>query len=317
MQKEQLQAEELSKAIDALNQQLPHRAIDPDTIKLLNTARYVKQYGQPSAQAEFIDQFAGQLSADISARRRRRNIVRMVTGVAAATLLFVGVSMFPAPSQIAKHPDTVVVPSGVVEPQLDQPQVAMGNNSPITIDGDAPKQAAPAASPRQSSPPAKKSPVVKAPSAQPSPTNPPVVASAPQAAQSQPTQAPMAMQARVAPIQAEHKQTAVLVLPNRQADVVIADQHGVKHIYAQNTDQELVITQRNLNSANTRTVDKRSRQNNFNKITRQIDNIVVEVEGRQAPAELERLAATLISVDTDTNNDNQNNTETNSNPNNP
>ena len=289
MMKEQFQIEEISKAIDAMNSKKPFHPTDDEVEQLMNTAMYIKQYGCTAEETAIVSQLAKQISSDITTRRRRKRLLSAVAGVAAAALLFAGVS-FQMPSEIAQEQS---------KESIQSPQVAVAENPNATVTRDNNKiiESLPASSsqptpkiarsvkpeelPRSakasSTPEVKKDLEVK--------EQPQVVAEAPKSGN-----------------------TVLMILPDRSADSVSTEASGtVRQVYGKNTEKEIIVTQRSKNRATDKTAvasdlpaapsvanQTRTTAAALNKATRNVNGMEVVVEGKQTQAELEKVADSLV-----------------------
>ncbi len=289
MTKEQLQIEELSQAIDAMNAKKSFHTADADLEQLLHTASFVKEYGCTTEETMLVSQLTEQISREMTIRRRRKRILSAVMGVAAAAVLFAGVS-FRMPFDGGQQVGQQIVQS---------PQVAIveKSDSAAALPDKQTLKEQPVAAP--SSPPA------AARSVQPEESPRRTVASLPPAKQERSDTERLPAVAK-----ATKSESAVLmILPDRVADSVMTEAGGtVRHVYGKDTDKEIIITQRLKTAAEkteadaaaveTMTAEKQVKKAaaTLNKAKRKVNGIEIVVEGKQDQAELEKVADALVPV---------------------
>ena len=303
MVKQQTQSEEVSQAIDAVNQNLDFYSADPEVRQLADTALSVKRYGRTDEDTALISQLAGRIHADLAARRRRKRLMTAIGGVAAAALLFAGVSIQGPPGgglEQAQTPSTSIQLAAVDKSQPDQ--AAETSHTAVPPQAKTAVQAEP--------PPANKAagsakPQAKAKAAVPA--EPSQRAAQPPAAVARIAE-PGSEKAAVAA--APSQQPVLLVLPDRPADTVSTEAGGtVRQIYGKNSEKEIIVTQRakrqtqdgagsaaGADAVSGRAARAATTAAGLNKATRQINGVEVTVEGSQPQEELEKVAASLIPV---------------------
>jgi uncharacterized Zn-binding protein involved in type VI secretion len=286
--KEQWQIDDLSRAIDALNQRKPYTPTDSEVKQLLHTASLVKQYGCSTAEAAMINQLTDQINADITTRRRRKRLVSAIAGVAAAALLFMSVSFQTATEiaqeqniELAESPQVVVAEKpNVIAHDVNNKRMASLPANSSQPNSQAARSVQPEELPRHakalSTPADKNDHEVKAKS--------------------------------VAVAEAQKSGDAiVMILPDRSADSVLTEAGGtVRQVYGKNTDKEVIVTQRSRSTATDRpavtqgltvapaTVSQAKAAVTLNKATRNVNGVEVVVEGKQSQAELEKMADSLV-----------------------
>lgn len=288
MTKEQLQIEELSQAIDAMNAKKSFHTADADLEQLLHTASFVKEYGCTTEETMLVSQLTEQISREMTIRRRRKRILSAVMGVAAAAVLFAGVS-FRMPFDGGQQVGQLV----------QSPQVAIveKSDSATALPDKQTLKEQPVAAP--SSPPA------VARSVQPEESPRRTVASLPPAKQERSDTERLPAVAKAA----KSESAVLMILPDRVADSVMTEAGGtVRHVYGKDTDKEIIITQRLKTAAakteadaatvETMTAEKqvKTAAATLNKAKRKVNGIEIVVEGKQDQAELEKVADALVPV---------------------
>lgn len=290
MTKEQLQIEELSKAIDGINDMKSFSSTDYDLKQLMNTASFVKEYGRTNEETMIISQLTKQISTEITIRRRRKRMISAVIGVAAAAFLFAGVT-FRIPTDIAQQNNQELVLSPQA-PGIEKSIAADSTVNKLTIEQPVTAQSSqPAASVTRKAQPQES-------------LNRANTVSIPNTNQGQSEQA---RQSVVAAETTKPNRSVLMILPDRAADSVITEAGGtVRQVYGKNTDKELIITQRskaviekaNADSSMAVTMIKdqqpKAAAATLNKVTRTVNDVEIVVEGRQDQTELEKLADSLV-----------------------
>ena len=97
-----------------------------------------------------------------------------------------------------------------------------------------------------------------------------------------------------------------MVLPNQTADSTSAEAGTVRQVYSQNSDKEIVITQRSVDKtedhvsaaiAPAAALQDKPAEPRLNKAKRIVNGVEIVVEGKLPQAELERVAESLVPAD--------------------
>lgn len=289
--KEQSRSEELSKAIDALNNQQSYTTRYEEVAKLLNTAAYIKKYGKSAQNSAIISQLTQRISDDLAARRRRKRMYSAAAGIAAAVFLIINISV-QLPTNLLQSESVQPAPQIVA---IDQ-TTSTAENRPLSAtapDNERPKPV---------SNPAVKAETIQPVKAQQSAPKQKALENSEQAvAKTQPQQEKPLV---VAQNRNADSPKVLMVLPDRKADTISEEADVVKLVYAQGTDKEIIITQRPRtesqsipDSGQAVSVMKAKDASGVNRATRSVNGVEVVVEGKQPQDELEKVAQSLITAE--------------------
>lgn len=298
--------EKLSEAIDAMNRNEQTKTNDPELRGLLAVAETVKKYGQLDADSAIIRRLGDVISADLVNRRRRKRLISAFGGIAAAVWLVTFASyqvLLPANEQnplanstnssqfakteIVKPEEKTVMPNH----SLPSAQEGVSSSAQRTAKTNTAKrkESASAAPDWQG---AKSGQTAAGATKSTEDQKSLIVASAPN--QEASVSAPSLGTAEPSSRQSKGN-TALLILPGRQADSVSVETAGtVRQVYGRNTDKEVVVTQKSGGSAGSTAVGAGGRTAAVNRITKNINGFEVTIEGKQPQAELERMADSLV-----------------------